>query len=140
MGAVDSLNSSFTAIGDIWSCEVTPNDGFQNGNTDQSNNITINAALSHLAIWDETNTITKYTNEQVRFYANYTNITGDYIEAANCTVWFNDTLVWSNMTWNASSSLYEYNRSFNTAGSYDWNVSCNKTGYNTNTRGWSHPF
>ncbi|MEE9525608.1 MAG: hypothetical protein V3V78_03325 [Candidatus Woesearchaeota archaeon] len=83
---------------------------------------------TNLTIWDTTDTVIKYENETINFYANYTNST-DELTGANCTIWFNDTSLWDNMT--EISGLYEYNRSFNTSGTYDWNVSCNKTGYDT---------
>jgi len=88
-----------------------------------------------LTIWDETDpeggSQTKYPGDQVIFFANYTNATGP-IDGADCNVSFADSLD-NPMNWNASSYLYEYNRSFVSAGTFDWNVICNKTGFDTLT-------
>ncbi|MFC1769397.1 LamG-like jellyroll fold domain-containing protein, partial [Nanoarchaeota archaeon] len=92
-------------------------------------------ANSSLEIWDEVDSgepfgdQTKYQDDQVKFFANYTNVSGA-LEGANCSIWFNDT-GWTNMSWNSSHSIYEYNRSFSSGATYDWNVSCNYTGYST---------
>ncbi|MBN2095503.1 MAG: hypothetical protein JW727_05625, partial [Candidatus Aenigmarchaeota archaeon] len=89
---------------------------------------------SNLSIWDETDaeggSQTKYKKELVTFYANYTNLTsGDAISGAGvyCNITFNVSGGWTEsveMGFNATSSLYEYNRSFSTNGTFDWNVSC----------------
>jgi hypothetical protein len=90
---------------------------------------------TNLIIWDETDSgmpfgdQTKYPSDNVKFFANYTNATG-VIQGANCIINFSDGS--ANMSWN-SSGFYEYNRSFSSFGVYDWNVTCNKTGYNTLT-------
>jgi outer membrane protein assembly factor BamB len=90
---------------------------------------------STLTIFDETDpeggSQTKYPGDQVIFFANYTNATGP-IDGADCNVSFADSLD-NPMNWNASSYLYEYNRSFISAGTFDWNVTCNKTGFDTLT-------
>ncbi|MBW2965753.1 hypothetical protein KY342_01465 [Candidatus Woesearchaeota archaeon] len=84
------------------------------------------ASLRNLIIWDETDSgmpygnQTKYANEQVKFFANYTNSTGT-IEGANCTINFSDGSGY--MSWN-TTGFYEYNRSFSSDGTYDWNVTC----------------
>ncbi|MCK5062907.1 MAG: VCBS repeat-containing protein, partial [Candidatus Aenigmarchaeota archaeon] len=46
-----------------------------------------------------------------------------------CRILFNDTDVWKAMTYNESSGLYYYNRSFSIVDIYAWNVSCNRTNY-----------
>jgi len=95
------------------------------------------SGISNLTIWDETDSgmtyggKIKYANEQIKFFANYTNSSGNYISGANCTINFTEGRY--NMTWNATSSLFEYNRSFSTGGVFNWNVTCNKTGYDTLT-------
>jgi len=92
-------------------------------------------ATTNLIIWDETDAgmpyagQTRYPENQTRFFANYTNSTGP-IEEANCTINFNGLS--ANMTWN-TTGFYEYNRSFTLSGIYPWNVTCNKTGYDTLT-------
>ncbi|MFC1769404.1 LamG domain-containing protein, partial [Nanoarchaeota archaeon] len=97
-------------------------------------------AFSNLTIWDETDedeifgNQTVFVGDLVKFFANYTNSSGDSLSGANCSIYFSDT-GWNNMSWNSSHSIYEYNRSFSTNGTFNWNVSCNHTGYgsiNTN--------
>ncbi|ODS42631.1 MAG: hypothetical protein MSIBF_04835 [Candidatus Altiarchaeales archaeon IMC4] len=91
---------------------------------------------TNMTIWDETDSgmpygnQTKYQDEQVVFFANYTNST-QTIQGANCAIGFQGGSY--NMVWNASSRLYEYNRSFSLGGTYEWNVTCNGSalGYET---------
>jgi len=91
---------------------------------------------SNLTIWDETDPGMPYGDQiknpgdQVKFFANYTNSTGT-IQGADCSIYFNDSN--ASMIWNATTSLYEYNRNFSLPGLYNWNVTCNKTGYDTLT-------
>jgi len=90
---------------------------------------------SNLTIWDETDpeggSKTKYINEQVKFFANYTNSTsGESINGTNvyCNISFNISggwTDWQSMSFNSTSLLYEYNRSFDQSGVFNWNVSCN---------------
>ena len=94
---------------------------------------------SQMFIWDETDTgmpfanQTKYKDQQVKSFANYTKKIDDSpVTNASCTINFADS---SNnaMTYNATTTFYEYNRSFSNAGNFSWNVTCNKTGFNTQT-------
>ncbi|MEM4248280.1 MAG: NosD domain-containing protein, partial [Candidatus Nanoarchaeia archaeon] len=91
---------------------------------------------ANLTIWDETDSgmpygdQTRYPNEQVRFFANYTYANGTLINDANCTISFADSLD-NDMILNGSISLFEYTRSFSSAGNYEWNATCNKTGFTT---------
>jgi len=86
---------------------------------------------ANMTIWDESDpqggSILKHMNNSVKFFANYTNKTsGTPITAAVCNISFNGTPGNSAlMTYNATSHLYEYNRSFSNFGYYIWNVSCN---------------
>jgi hypothetical protein len=88
---------------------------------------------SQLYISDETDTTTKYAGEQVQFYANYTNITDSTPisgSEVNCTIQFNISDTWTameTMSYNFTSKLYAYNRSFDINGTYTWNVSCDGT-------------
>ncbi|MCK5321107.1 VCBS repeat-containing protein [Candidatus Pacearchaeota archaeon] len=50
------------------------------------------------------------------------------LQDVTCTANFNDSNSY-NMTWNGTSNLWEMNRTFSSAASYDWNVSCEKGGY-----------
>jgi len=79
--------------------------------------------LTNLAIIDDTDIEIKAFDEDVKFYARYTNIdTGNAIEDAVCTIYFNDEK--SVMQFNTVSQAYEYTRSFRDIGLYNWNVTC----------------
>ncbi|MBR9676817.1 hypothetical protein GOV04_01635, partial [Candidatus Woesearchaeota archaeon] len=83
---------------------------------------------ANLTIFDDTDGTTKYTGEIVTFYANYTNSTsGSLITGASCNITFNGT--WFSM--NETPSIYEYNNTFTTNGTYLFNVTCAKTGFDT---------
>jgi pimeloyl-ACP methyl ester carboxylesterase len=92
---------------------------------------------SRLVLWDETDTgmayagFTRYKNEQITFFANYTRTSnGNFISGATCNINFTDTGAIT-MAENATKSLYEYNRSFASAGVYLFSVICSKGGSNT---------
>ncbi|MFH1424082.1 MAG: VCBS repeat-containing protein, partial [archaeon] len=57
------------------------------------------------------------------FVYNYSNST--------CNIWFNDTEDWSGMFWDSTYSFYNYTRNFSSTGTYEWNVSCFKSGFAT---------
>ncbi|MEW6329525.1 MAG: hypothetical protein AB1468_05405 [Candidatus Micrarchaeota archaeon] len=101
----------------------------------QHDTVLISNRPSSLAIWDETDALgggkTKYPGEQVKFSANYTSA-GNPIIDANCSVKFFISGSWTdyaNMSYNATAKLYEYNRSFQSEGIYEWNVSCSRKNY-----------
>ncbi|MCK4649723.1 DUF2341 domain-containing protein [Candidatus Pacearchaeota archaeon] len=50
------------------------------------------------------------------------------LQDVKCTAYFNDSNSY-NMTWDSSLNKWKMNRSFITAGNYDYNVSCEKGGY-----------
>jgi len=84
-----------------------------------------------LEIWDDNDpeggSKNRSTNEQIFFYANYTLTNGTVINSTygNCTINFSDS--YTNMTYNSSSYYWEYNRTFSSSATYQWNVSCNST-------------
>jgi hypothetical protein len=100
------------------------------------NNLTFNvtgftsyssASNSKLVVTDSNRYNNKrLVNETVWFTVNYTNrtsgisINGSY---TNCSIKFNDT-VGINMTFNTSTLIYDYNRTFNSTGEWDYNISC----------------
>ena len=51
------------------------------------------------------------------------------LQDVKCIAEFNDTKVVYNMTWNQTAKRWETNRTFATAGSYEWNSTCSKQGY-----------
>ncbi|MBN2094431.1 MAG: hypothetical protein JW727_00130 [Candidatus Aenigmarchaeota archaeon] len=87
-------------------------------------------ANSNLTIFDSTDPEggehTVFAGDQAIFYAGYTNATtGEPIVGgeAYCEIRFSDLV--KNMTYNSTSMLYEYNRSFEVSGNYPWNITCN---------------
>ncbi|MBW2982219.1 hypothetical protein KY343_05040 [Candidatus Woesearchaeota archaeon] len=92
---------------------------------------------SQLEIWDQTDpdkdNLTKYITEQVIFYANYTRKNNNQpILGAACTIDYADS-AGNSMVYNATSSLYEYNRSFAASGIKDYNITCTAAGFQTIT-------
>jgi len=95
---------------------------------------------STLTIWDELDAglpfagLIKYVGDQIFFFANYSNATGP-ISGADCNITFNVTPAGPfTMSFNASKTIHEYNRSFTNGGVVDWNVTCNYTGHLTLTK------
>ncbi len=96
---------------------------------------------SNLTIWDEVDSgmpwgnKIKYENQQVLFFTNYTNSSsGAVIAGASCNISFNTAPNGPfNMSYNSTYSLYTYNRSFSSAGTYAWNVTCTNSTYDTLT-------
>ncbi|MFC1775167.1 hypothetical protein ACFLZN_02530, partial [Nanoarchaeota archaeon] len=91
---------------------------------------------SQLEIWDQTDpdkdNLTKYTNEQIIFYANYTKKTdGTPFTGATCSIDYTD--LGTLMVHNATTLLFEYNRSFSTAGTKQYNITCTGGGGQTIT-------
>ncbi|MFH1916375.1 MAG: Ig-like domain-containing protein [Nanoarchaeota archaeon] len=90
----------------------------------------VTGANADLGIWDSTDSEegsqTKYVLEQVGFFVNYSNktssvpITGVGI---SCMLTVDSSTI--NMTYNSTSKLYEFSRSFIYTGEYTWNVTCN---------------
>ncbi|RME31467.1 hypothetical protein D6789_02630, partial [Candidatus Woesearchaeota archaeon] len=71
--------------------------------------------------------------ELVMFYGNYSNwSTGEPVHGpnVNCTIRFNISDAWTpdaNFTYNSATKLYEYSRTFDVNGTYEWNAFCNGT-------------
>ncbi|MCX6818794.1 MAG: fibronectin type III domain-containing protein, partial [Candidatus Aenigmarchaeota archaeon] len=98
------------------------------------------SATTNLAIYDKTdpeggsNTIYEYNS--ISFYANYSNVTsGAELSGASCNITLNVSGGWvyENMTYQAGIRLFEYNRTFDTSGTFNWNVTCDITDYDTLT-------
>ena len=93
----------------------------------------VSSSNSNLTIWDENDTEgggkIVCMNRDVKFFANYTNYTGQSINDTFvfCEISFNVSggwTPWINMTFNETSLLYENIIQFSEEGTYDWNVSC----------------
>jgi hypothetical protein len=52
------------------------------------------------------------------------------LQDVNCIASFNDSANY-NMTWNSTLNKWEMNRTFGIGGTYDWNTTCSKGGYET---------
>jgi len=88
-----------------------------------------NTANRSLTIWhDGENRPFHYVDEDISFYANFTNITSNLtVDDGNCSIYFDasGTVMLENGD-NISDFIYE--RNFSTAGEYDYNISCIKEG------------
>jgi len=90
---------------------------------------------ANMTIWDASDpqggSVQKFFGMQTKFYANYTNkSSGIAVIGIACNITFansTSTIGTGIMSYNASSKLYEYNRSFSAYGFYLWNVTCNAT-------------
>jgi len=86
-----------------------------------------------LSIWDDTELGIRRSGWDVYFYANYTNdTTRTPFSTGNCNIQFQDSnYIYGPlipMIYNTPSLLFEYNRSFDYKGTYDFNVSCSYGG------------
>jgi hypothetical protein len=82
---------------------------------------------SELEIYDDTDTLLRSPGQQVNFYANYSRISdGQPITGVSisCNITFPPAGM-TQMTYNSTFGLYTYNRSFDIADVYNYNVVCN---------------
>ncbi len=87
---------------------------------------------ANLTIWDDTDLgQNRYSQMNVYFEANYTNLTDSVINSSNgngnCTIRFNETGTWTNwdgMSYNETSFLWQYNRTFNYKGIRVFEANC----------------
>ena len=91
---------------------------------------------TNLSIYDDTDNLLIRVDEQLTFYANYTNITSaSSINGTNTYCEFRENssgsfVLEGNMTFNTTTGLYEYNKTFSSNGTFTFNVSCfNDLGY-----------
>lgn len=99
----------------------------------------VNGTDANLSLWDTTEPkggpVTAYADQNATFYANFTNITsGESINGTGvwCEIKFNIS-GWTtpvNMSFNSSSRIYQYNRSFPSKGNYSWNTLCDGSNQN----------
>ena len=88
-------------------------------------------ANANLSIWDGSDSLGMCIDENITFIANYTviasgaPITGPDV---SCRVMYNVTPYGPyEMYWNSTSGEYNHNRTFSSAGVYEWNVTCNNS-------------
>jgi hypothetical protein len=92
------------------------------------------SGTSTLVIWDQNDTgmprgdRTACVGDQIDFFANYSRSQGGGTPntGANCIINYTDS-TGNSMTYNATSTYYEYNRTFSSTGLKSYNVSCEKT-------------
>ncbi len=105
---------------------------------------------ANLVIYDDTDTLTKLTlcsgnycaensksgsdNWNTFFYVNFTNSSGSFVNSSNgngnVTISFNETGTWTAgqaMTYNSSTLLWQFNRSFTYKGTLNFSVSANSS-------------
>jgi hypothetical protein len=78
----------------------------------------------NLTIWDDTDSQTKFPNDNVNFYANYTDEFENTITDAVCAIFFPFDNLNASMAFNNITQLYIYSRTFGSPGAYYWNVTC----------------
>ena len=84
---------------------------------------------TRLVIWDDSDYSTKYANEPLKFYANFTNRSSDLpISDSNayCNISFAD-LSTKPMYYDPVLTLYNFTRTFSSVGAFKYNVTCNGT-------------
>lgn len=97
-------------------------------------------ASTSLWIWDETDTNgwfntgnTRYSDENIIFYANYTRSNGNKIPTgqANCYIKFNESGTWGTYElmpiYDGATGIREFTRNFTSSGTYNYNITCNGT-------------
>jgi len=130
---------SDSSCGGTWQCNSTEDYEYGSNSTTFWFNVTHFTGYaggigftSNLTIYDSNDTEggskIVYQNQQAVFYADYVNSTsGLVIIGATCNFTENSSGSWStpaSMDYNATSLLYEYNKSFSLAGTFAWNVTC----------------
>ncbi|MEK6874753.1 MAG: LamG domain-containing protein, partial [Nanoarchaeota archaeon] len=98
------------------------------------------ALNSNLTIFDDTDvqrgSLSRFPTQNVIFFANYTNITNNNnISGSNifCEIRLVDTSP-VNMSFNTSSGLYEFNRTFTSPVNATWNATCDASVINLSVR------
>jgi len=92
----------------------------------------VSGTNTSLTIWDTTDSLMRYSGQNITFYANFTNKTSGTpimpsLGGANCNITFNTTGAWLgpfNMSYDTGPDLYWYNSTFSWKGMFDFNVSC----------------
>ncbi|MBI4453905.1 S8 family serine peptidase [Candidatus Woesearchaeota archaeon] len=94
------------------------------------------AENTSLDIWDVldagklNSTTIKYQNEEIYFFANYTNFSSSLpVTSATCNITFNDTSSKFIMSYNSGMGYYQYNRTFANATLYSYNITCTSTNF-----------
>ncbi|MBN2881363.1 right-handed parallel beta-helix repeat-containing protein [Candidatus Woesearchaeota archaeon] len=122
-------NESITGLTNntMYYYNITVCDSLGNCNTTNTYNFTTKqntgSLIYNLSAFYTGSTI---VNSSINFFANYSN-NSVLISGATCNISFYDGTI--SMT--EGINLYNYTRNFSSEGTYDWNISCYKTGYLT---------
>ena len=84
-------------------------------------------STSTLNIYDTTDSINKYTNETITFYAEYTNTTSTSPISGTCDIEFNLGGWTAPVSMSYDGNIYTYDRSFDSVGAFDYRVTCTPT-------------
>ena len=86
-------------------------------------------ANGNLTIWDDTDNGTFYTNQEIVFYANFTNSTGQPISDSegNVTITVADSSY--SMNFNNTSGLWHFSITGGISGTFEYNVTANSSVY-----------
>jgi len=107
---------------------------FKKGNFYEISNLTgTGIALgtwANLTIYDDTESTTKKIGDTINFYARYNDSANLPIPDATCIVRYHDG---TQATMAYTSGYYTASRTYSESGIYNWNVTCNKTYYDTLT-------
>jgi hypothetical protein len=90
--------------------------------------VDVNDDTQGLEIWDSVEGSSAVVDADVIFYANYTN-ENVHISGGTCTITFDDGS--ATMTESFENGNYNYSRTFASAGTESWSVSCSAGGYPT---------
>ena len=82
---------------------------------------------TNLTIYDEDDGATYACDQEIQFYANYTETDGTHIPGANCTITYwdltSEPMQDNGVNYNATNTLPS------STGTYEWNVTCYKAGF-----------
>ncbi|KHO45160.1 hypothetical protein J4460_04680, partial [Candidatus Woesearchaeota archaeon] len=135
------------AIGTGASADQTPNGGNAGSYNTESQDFAEPQIITVLTIWDETDTaggsLTKYRNDPIQFWANYSNSTGFPVNTTvapgvSCNISIENGTVWTgnqSMTYNGTSKFYQYTLTSGAPvdGSLDYTIWCAAAGYTAQT-------
>jgi len=114
-------------------CDMCPNqvNTGQDDDADGIDNI-CDTQASLLSIWDSGDPAgggqTIRVGQSVGFYANYTS-GGSALTSSSCNISFSDGQY--QMSYSIPTALYTFSRSFSSHGTYGWNVTCHRGGYDS---------
>jgi hypothetical protein len=87
----------------------------------------------NMSVWDDTDLgLIKTSNSNVYFYVNFTNsTTGTPVLDGNCTIRFQnytyDFEEWVNMSYNSTYQRFQYNKTFNYKGDFNFEINCSNS-------------